>query len=155
LRQALAYRDMGNGPYYTLFRPYHLCSIEVPLTCAMLAIRKKSNMQPMNRLVSDVFAVAKQDLQAGDVLDGIGGCSFYALIDVYETATSEGLLPIGLAKGAKLAKPVAQDRPIRYEDVELCESSTVLQLRRLQDRWMAGQIAEQELLQSLDAIELE
>lgn len=155
LRQALVYRDMGKGPYYTLFRPYHLCSIEVPLTCAMLAIRRRSNMKPMNRLISEVFTVAKQDLRAGDVLDGIGGCSFYALIDKYETATSEGLLPIGLAKGAKLTKPVAQDKPIRYEDVDPSESSTVLLLRRLQDRWTAGQIDEPELLKSLDAITLD
>ncbi len=155
LRQALVYRDMGNGPYYTLFRPYHLCSIEVPLTCAMLAIRRKSNMQPMRRLVSEVFAVAKQELAAGDVLDGIGGCSFYALIDRYEVAASDRLLPIGLAKGARLTKAVAADTPIRYDDVELCESSTVLRLRRLQDRWMAGQIGGKELLQSLDGIELE
>ena len=47
LREALILRDMGNGPYYTLFRPFHLCSIEVPLTCAMLTIQKKSNMVPL------------------------------------------------------------------------------------------------------------
>ena len=40
LREAMVLRDMGDGPYYTLFRPFHLCSIEVPLTCAMLAIRQ-------------------------------------------------------------------------------------------------------------------
>ena len=62
LREAMILRDMGNGPYYTLFRPFHLCSIEVPLTCAMLAIRRKSNMVPLDRLVSEVFAVAKRDL---------------------------------------------------------------------------------------------
>jgi len=155
LRQALVYRDMGNGPYYTLFRPYHLCSIEVPLTCAMLVIREKSNMFPMSRLTSEVFAVAKRDLQPGDILDGIGGCSFYALIDEYEAAKSEDLLPIGLAKDAKLTKPVGQDTPLRYDDVALSELSTVLLLRRLQDRWMAGQIDEQELLNSLDAIALD
>jgi predicted homoserine dehydrogenase-like protein len=59
-----------------------------------------------------------------------------------------------LAKDAKLTKPVGQDRPLRYDDVALSESSTVLLLRRLQDRWMAGQIDEQELLESLDAIAL-
>jgi len=154
LRQALVYRDMGNGPYYTLFRPYHLCSIEVPLTCALLVIRQKSNMFPMNRLVSEVFAVAKQDLQPGDALDGIGGCSFYGLIDKYEVAKAKNLLPIGLAKGATLVKPVKQDRPIRYDDVKLFESSTILTLRRLQDRWMVGQIDERELLESLDTIDL-
>ena len=155
LRQALVYRDMGNGPYYTLFRPYHLCSIEVPLTCAMLVLRKKSNMLPMSRLTSEVFAVAKQDLQPGDILDGIGGCSFYALIDEYEVAKAENLLPIGLAKDAKVVKPVGQDTPLRYDDVELSESSKVLRLRRLQDRWMAGQIEEPELLECLDAITLD
>ena len=154
LCQALVYRDMGDGPYYTLFRPYHLCSIEVPLTCAMLVLRRRSNMFPLNRLVSEVFAVAKQNLQPGDVLDGIGGCSFYGLIDGYEAAQADGLLPIGLAKGATLLRPVGQDTPIRYDDVQLYEASTVLTLRRLQDRWMAGHIEERELLQSLDAIEL-
>ena len=152
LRQALVYRDMGNGPYYTLFRPYHLCSIEVPLTCAMLAIRKKSNMYPMDRLVSEVFAVAKQDLQAGASLDGIGGCSFYSLIDTYEAAVAENLLPVGLAKGAILKRPVRQDHPIRYDDVQLREPSTVLTLRRLQDAWMAGRMGERQLLESIEAI---
>jgi predicted homoserine dehydrogenase-like protein len=49
---------------------------------------------------------------------------------------------------------VGQDMPLHYDDVELSESSTVLRLRRLQDRWMAGQIEEQELLECLDAIAL-
>jgi predicted homoserine dehydrogenase-like protein len=153
LRQALVYRDMGNGPYYTLFRPYHLCSIEVPLTCAMLAIRKKSNMFPMDHLVSEVFAVAKQDLLTGDRLDGIGGCSFYSLIDTYEAAVAENLLPVGLAKGAILKKAVKQNCPIRYDDVQLREPSTVLTLRRLQDVWMAGRMDDKRLLNSIESIE--
>ena len=152
LRQALVYRDMGNGPYYTLFRPYHLCSIEVPLTCAMLAIRGVSNMFPLDRLVSEVFAVAKQDLKDGDVLDGIGGCTFYASIDTFDTARREGLLPIGLAKHARLKRPVRADTPITYDDVVLHEPSTVLTLRRLQDAWMAGQARESELIGSLDRL---
>ena len=32
LKHGLIQRDMGHGPNYLLFRPYHLCSIEVPLT---------------------------------------------------------------------------------------------------------------------------
>jgi predicted homoserine dehydrogenase-like protein len=155
LRQALVYRDMGNGPYYTLFRPYHLCSIEVPLTCAMLAIRGKSNMVPLDSLVSEVFAVAKQDLAPGNVLDGIGGCSFYCLIDEYEVATKEKLLPAGIAKNARLIRAVAKDTPITYEDVELTKTSTILDLRRLQDEWMFGGIDEQKMLEAVDAMAIE
>lgn len=155
LRQALVYRDMGDGPYYTLFRPYHLCSIEVPLTCAMLTIRGKSNMVPLDRLVSEVFAVAKQGLKVGDVLNGIGGCSFYCLIDEYEVAAREKLLPAGIAKNAKLIRDIAKDMPITYEDVELAEPSILLDLRRLQDQWMSGQNSVQKILETVDAIAIE
>jgi predicted homoserine dehydrogenase-like protein len=155
LREALILRDMGKGPYYTLFRPYHLCSIEAPLTCTMLVLRKKSNMSPLGRLVSEVFAVAKQDLKRGDVLDGIGGCTFYSLIDRYEVAREEGVLPIGLAKEAKIVRPVPKDEPIRFGDVELREPSTVLSLRRLQDAWMGGELTEDQLLRSVDELDVD
>jgi len=150
LRQALVYRDMGDGPYYTLFRPFHLCSIEVPLTCAMLAIRGKSNMTPLNKLVSEVFAVAKRDLSPDHALEGIGGCDFYGLIDDYETARREKLVPVGLAKGAEVVRLVRQDVPITYDDVRLKEDSTVYMLRQLQDKWMTDNIDENELLDTVD-----
>lgn len=153
LREALVLRDMGHGPYYTLFRPFHLCSIEVPLTCAMLAIRQQSNMEPLDKLVSEVFAVAKRDLSPGDELDTIGGATFYSLIDRYEIAKEENVLPIGLAKGAKLARPVRKDTPITYDDVTLYEPSTVLELRRLQDLWMAGGIDENRLESKIDSLD--
>lgn len=152
LREAMILRDMGKGPYYTLFRSFHLCSIEVPLTCAMLVLRGQSNMVPLDRLVAEVFAVAKQDLAPGDVLDSIGGTTFYSLIDTYERAAEERLLPIGLAKQAHLIRPVAKDAPIKYDDVALHEPSTILSLRRLQDRWMAGDLVDAALLQALDTL---
>lgn len=151
LREALVLRDMGNGPYYTLFRPFHLCSIEVPLTCAMLTIRRQSNMVPLNRLASEVFAVAKRDLCEGDTLDAIGGSTYYSLIDTYENAKAECLLPIGLAKGAKIIRPVKMDTPITCNDVEI-QPSTVYSLRQLQEQWFECRITEPELLQAVDAL---
>ncbi len=151
LREAMILRDMGNGPYYTLFRPFHLCSIEVPLTCAMLTIRKKSNMVPLNKLASEVFAVAKQNLKPGDSLDGIGGTTYYSLIDTYENAKTECLLPIGLAKGAKIIRPVKIDDPITCQDVEI-KPSTVYSLRQLQEKWFEGKLSESELLKSVDML---
>ena len=154
LREAMILRDMGNGPYYTLFRPFHLCSIEVPLTCAMLAIRKKSNMAPLDRLVSEVFAVAKRDLNPGDTLDAIGGTTYYSLIDTYENAKAECLLPIGLAKGAKVLRPVRVDTPITCADVEIMPS-TVFSLRQLQEQWFEGTLNEVELLKAIDSLAID
>ncbi len=151
LREAMVLRDMGDGPYYTLFRPFHLCSIEVPLTCAMMTIRRQSNMVPLDRLSSEVFAVAKRDLASGDTLDAIGGTAYYSLIDTYQAAAAEGLLPIGLAAGARVVRPVAMDTPITTADIEI-KPSTVYSLRQLQERWSQGAIAESELLAAIDQL---
>jgi predicted homoserine dehydrogenase-like protein len=153
LREAMILRDMGIGPYYTLFRPFHLCSIEVPMTCAVLAIRKKSTMEPLDHLTSEVFAVAKRDLNPGDVLDAIGGTAYYSLIDSYETAKRECLLPIGLAKGAKIVRPVAIDKPITCDDVEMLPSA-VLELRQIQENWFEGLITDEEILKRIDKLAL-
>jgi len=152
LREAMILRDMGDGPYYTLFRPFHLCSIEVPLTCAMLAIRKTSNMVPLDRLVSEVFAVAKKNLAEGEPLDKIGGVSYYSLIDTYEQARLENLLPIGLAKGAVVKKPIKTDDPITIDDVEI-QPSTIFDLWQLQNKWMSGDISEEALIKAVDAVD--
>jgi predicted homoserine dehydrogenase-like protein len=151
LREAMVLRDMGTGPYYTLFRPFHLCSIEVPLTCAMLAIRRRPTMVPLDRLVSEVFAVAKRDLAVGDTLDAIGGTAYYSLIDSHAVASAEGLLPIGLAKGARVVRPLAMDTPITSADVEI-DDSTVASLRRLQEQWFADSITEPALLAAVDRL---
>lgn len=151
LREAMVLRDMGDGPYYTLFRPFHLCSIEVPLTCALLAIRRQSNMVPLDRLTSEVFAVAKRDLAPGDTLDAIGGTAYFSLIDTYETARDEGLMPIGLAAGATVVRPIARDTPITVADVEI-RPSTVYRLRHLQDQWSQGAITEAALLAAVDQL---
>jgi predicted homoserine dehydrogenase-like protein len=151
LREAMVLRDMGKGPNYTLFRPFHLCSIEVPLSCALMAIRGRSNMVPLDRLVSEVFAVAKRDLVPGETLDAIGGTTYYSLIDTYEAAAAECLLPIGLAAGARVVRAVAMDTPITCADVEI-RPSTVYSLRQLQEQWFEGTIGEPELLAAVDAL---
>ena len=152
LREAMILRDMGDGPYYTLFRPFHLCSIEVPLTCAMIALRKKSNMVPLDHLVSEVFAVAKKDLKPGDELDAIGGVCYYSLIDTYETSRKENLLPIGLAKGAVVKREIKMDEPITMDDVEV-KLSNVYKLWDLQNKWMSGELDDEEVFRLVDTID--
>lgn len=47
------------------------------------------------------------------------------------------MLPVGLAKGAKLLCDVKRDEVITYDMVELDNNSVLLQLRRMQDQMMA------------------
>lgn len=134
LKQGLMQRDMGNGPNYLLFRPYHLCSMEVPLTAAQAVIYRESSGHPMRHPVAECIAIAKRGLKAGQELDGIGEYCYRGSIDRVETARQENLLPLGLAKGCLLKRDVSRDQAIRYDDIERIPDTLLLQMRKLQDR---------------------
>lgn len=130
----LVQRDMGKGPNYLLYRPYHLCSIETPITAAQAVVYGESTAHPMDHLTAECITVAKTDLKAGQVLDGIGEYCYRASIDTYEVAKAGRMLPVGLAKGAKLLQDVKRDEVITYDMVKLPENSVLLQLRRMQEQ---------------------
>lgn len=130
----LVQRDMGNGPNYLLYRPYHLCSIETPITAAQAYIYGESTGHPMEHPTCECIVEAKKDLKAGEVLDGIGEFCYRASIEKADIARECNMLPVGLAKGARLKADVKKDQIITYDMVELNESSVLLQLRRIQDQ---------------------
>lgn len=133
LRSSFIQRDMGDGPYYTLFRPFHLCSMEVPLTAAQAVLYKESSGHPLKKLTSECIAVAKRQMKAGEKLDGIGGFCYRVSIDHAEVAAKEGYLPAGLAKGAVLKRDISIGEIITYDMVELSDS-VLLQLRKIQNQ---------------------
>ncbi|MGD1833915.1 MAG: NAD(P)H-dependent oxidoreductase [Sphaerochaetaceae bacterium] len=133
IREGLVQRDMGDGPYYTLYRPYHLCSIEVPLTIAQCMLYNESTGHPKDHLTSECIAVTKKDLKAGTTLDGIGGYCYRGSIEQHTISRKERLLPLGLAKGCVLKCDVSVDTPLTYDMVEDIPEGVHVQLRRLQD----------------------
>ncbi|WP_195543280.1 NAD(P)H-dependent oxidoreductase [Massiliimalia timonensis] len=134
LIEGLVQRDMGNGPNYLLYRPYHLCSIETPITAAQAVLYGESTAHPLKKLTSECITVAKQDLKAGQTLDGIGEYCYRASIELADVAANGNMLPVGLAKGAVLTCDVKKDEVITYDMVTLNEKSVLLQLRRIQDQ---------------------
>ena len=133
LKHGLIQRDMGQGPNYLLFRPYHLCSIEVPLTAAQTVIYGESSGHPLTRPVAECIAISKRLLKAGETLDAIGERCYRGSIDTVEAARRENLLPLGLARGCVLKRDVALGQPIRYDDLEHLPSTPLVELRRRQD----------------------
>ena len=70
----------------------------------------------------------------GEKLDTFGGYTFYGIIEKYETAKSLGALPVGIAPGAKLKTDIKEGSIITWDDVILDETSTIVKLRRMQDK---------------------
>ena len=120
-RDYMKYFKMGEGPLYVFYTPYHLPHLEVPLTAARAALFHDAAIAPLGAPVCEVVTLAKRDLKAGEVLDGIGGFHCYGTLDNADIARAEKLLPMGLAEGCRLKRAIAKDEAIGYADVELPE----------------------------------
>ena len=114
--EEMEYLSMGEGPYYTLYRPYHLASVEAPRSVGMAIINNEPGLQPTT-WISEVIGHAKKDLKPGDKIDGIGGYSSYGV--AYPYSETKGLAPLGLIEGATVVGDIKQGEPIPRESIEL------------------------------------
>ena len=132
INHELDYLGLGTGPYRALYRPYHLASVEAPLSIARAVLdREPSLVSP--HLQAEVCSMSKKDMAPGDVIDGIGGYTVRGYADIATDARRDNLVPIGLIQGAIVQKPLKIGDLITYDDVQLNEASLIVQLRRMQD----------------------
>jgi len=124
----------GKGRNALIYRPNHLPGLETPISLIRAALCKEPTGAPLPSTPSaEVITAAKKDLKLGDVLDGGGGYMVYGLAEKEEIAREENLLPFELAENIRVLETIPKDGIIKYDDVELNESSFLLKLRRMQD----------------------
>jgi predicted homoserine dehydrogenase-like protein len=128
----MAYLSAGKGPYYAFYRPYHLASIEAPLSVAEAVLDRTPSLAPV-AWNAEVIAVAKRDLVAGELVDGIGGETVYGVTDSAENAKAGGHIPLGLVSGGRVVRDVPAGTALTASDVAIDETTTIATLRRLQD----------------------
>ncbi|MDO5716714.1 MAG: NAD(P)-dependent oxidoreductase [Tissierellia bacterium] len=131
----LKFLKVGKGPHYVLYRPYHLTSMEAPITIAQAYFEKIPTIAPKSIVPSaDTIAVAKKDLFAGNQLDEPGGKSVYGTIVDYKTSRNKKYLPYGFVHpGVRMKMDVKKGTPLTYDMVDL-PSSTLLDLRKELDK---------------------
>ncbi len=138
LRERMDYLKLGKGPYYTFYRPYHLCSLEVPLTCARAVLYRRADMAPLARPSAEVCALAKRDLKPGDRLDAIGEYTYRAwAMDAVEARAANGV-PCGLLEQARVTAPVRKGELLTHANTAVDAASRIVELRRRQDQLVYG-----------------
>lgn len=136
IRERMNDLHLGPGPYYTFFRPYHLTSLEVPLSAARAALYGTSDMKPLPRPVAEVCALAKKDLKAGDTLDFIGETSYRSWAMRADEARAQGALPVGLLDKGRVVNNIPKGSLITRQDVAVRTDTPLYKLRLQQDAWL-------------------
>ena len=138
IRERMEDLKMGHGPYFTFHRPYHLTSLEVPLTCARVVLYGKPDMVPLAKPTAEVCAVAKKDLKPGDRLDAIGEYCYRAWIMTTPEAREAQAIPCGLLHHATVTKPIAKGHLITTANTQVPAGSKIAELRARQDKLVYG-----------------
>ena len=80
------------------------------------------------------MAVAKKDLEVGEILDGEGGFTSRGKLMTSKKSVENNFLPLGLSDGAKIKKAVKKDSFIKFDDVEINWKKEVLLAREYQHK---------------------
>jgi predicted homoserine dehydrogenase-like protein len=125
---------VGPGPCFALVRPFHLTSIEVPLSAIRAVKYRRPDIEPLERPVGECAALAKRDIAVGETLGRIGTYDYRGHAMSWRDAREKGALPMGLAERAKVIKPIKKGEKLTYENCIPDDSLLVTQIRRRLDQ---------------------
>ncbi len=117
-----------SGRYAALYRPTHMIGLELGISIASAVLRGEPTGAPYG-FGSDVVAVAKRDLKAGEVLDGEGGFMVWGKQMPAGLSLRGACLPIGFASGVRLTRGVAVGQTLVESDVVLDGAQTAVRVR--------------------------
>ena len=118
-----------SGRYFTLYKRWHLIGLEVGVSVASVALRNEPT-GVATHWNADVVATAKRDLRPGELLDGEGGYTVWGKLLPATTSKKMGGLPLGLAHGVKVVRPVAKGQSISWDDVAMDTTTHAYKIRR-------------------------
>jgi predicted homoserine dehydrogenase-like protein len=136
IRTDMQFLSMGSGPYYTLYRPYHLCNVETPVSIAEAVIYGESTIVS-KRMVSEVATIAKRDLSVGETVGEIGSPDIFGRTHIYQEALVQKAIPLGIAPGGKVVKDISKGEMLTEENFAPDPDKFVYKLRQMQDAQLA------------------
>lgn len=118
---ALKYLKLGEGPYYTLLRNYHLCHLEIPKTIREAMMGAPVLLDNSVRPTTSVAAISKVELKKGTRIDHALG-SFVVRGEAILINSMPDHLPIGLMRNVVLKHAVQAGQTLTLDDVEIPET---------------------------------
>lgn len=121
----LRYYKLGEGPYYVLTRPFHLCHLEIAKTIRQVLQGKGILLNNGDNPQISVATIAKRRLIPGEIIKrGIG--SFVVRGEAVKIAENPQHVPIGLVFDVVLKRYVEPGQIITFDDIEIPESQALV-----------------------------
>jgi predicted homoserine dehydrogenase-like protein len=134
--EVLRYLKLGDGPFYTLVKPYHLCHLEMMKTIRDVASGAGPLLNNSSAPTVNVAAVAKRDLDRGTPIPhAVGG--FTVRGEAVSFAEEPSAVPIGILDRARIVRRVEKEQVLTWDDVEIPESLASRVARSLHRRVLA------------------
>ncbi|MCC5939093.1 MAG: NAD(P)-dependent oxidoreductase [Lunatimonas sp.] len=112
---------LGDGPYYLLYKPTHLCFFEIPGTILDLLHRDEILLDNGSVPHASVATIAKRKLEAGSLISkGIGSMDVRG--EAITILDEPNHVPIGLMSEAYLKRTVEPGELITFDDIEIPHS---------------------------------
>jgi predicted homoserine dehydrogenase-like protein len=118
-----------SGRYACLYKRWHLIGLEVGISVASVGLRGESTGCPTG-FRADAVATAKRALKPGEILDGEGGYTVVGKLMPAQASLDADALPLGLAHGWKVLRPVAAGQVVKWIDVAVDAGNTAVRVRR-------------------------
>ncbi len=119
--RAIEYFKLGRGPFYSLVRPFHLCSLEVGKTVRRVLSGGGVLLNNSTEPTLGVAAIAKRAMKPGELIErGIGGFQFRG--EAIKLAQHPDHVPIGLLRKTALKRAVEPGQIITFDDIDILPS---------------------------------
>ncbi|MBQ0753085.1 MAG: NAD(P)-dependent oxidoreductase [Gammaproteobacteria bacterium] len=129
----LQYLKLGEGPFYFLLQPFHLCHLEILHTLDAVVAEAKPLLNNGRTPTVGVVAVAKQPIHAGDTLERAIG-SFTLRGEARMFCEHEKYVPIGLLQHVTFTHDIPAGAAVEWQHVTLPHSRALILFRQLLDK---------------------
>jgi len=116
--RALKYLKLGEGPFYTLIRNYHLCHLEIPKTIHQVLNGNGVLLDNSQKPTASVCVIAKKELEPGTLLRRIDR-NFLIRGEAIAIKEAPQHVPIGLMSNVRIKRHVKSGQMLTFDDVEI------------------------------------
>lgn len=117
-----------SGKYMTLYKRWHMIGLELAVSVASVALRAEATGAAIC-FNADCAAIAKRDLNIGEMLDGEGGYTVSGGLRPAVSSVRQGNVPLGLAHNVPLIRAVKEGTAITWDDIKIDRTTDAYKLR--------------------------